>query len=112
MAEHTSEHHIVPLKYYFGVFGLLMVLTILTVAVAKYDLEHIWGPLNIIVALTIAMVKATAVVLIFMHVRWSSKLTQVIVIAGLFWLAILLILTMADYLVRGGWGTLGVLPNQ
>ena len=104
MAEHTSEHHLVPVKYYFGVFGLLMVFTALTVFVASFDLEHIWGPLNIIVALTIAVIKATAVVLIFMHVRWSSKLTQVIIIAGLFWLAILLALTMADYLVRKGWG--------
>jgi len=104
MAEHTSEHHIVPLKYYFGVFTLLMVFTLLTVFVAKFDLEHIWGPLNIIVALTIAIIKATAVVLIFMHVKWSSKLTQVIIIAGLFWLAILLVITMSDYLVRSGWG--------
>jgi cytochrome c oxidase subunit 4 len=115
MAEHTSEHHIVPLKYYFGVFGLLMILTIITVAVAKIDFEHEFGPrwamLNIIVALTIAVIKALAVVLIFMHVKWSSKLTQVIIIAGLFWLAILLIMTMADYLVRGGWGVLGVQPN-
>lgn len=112
MAEHTSEHHIVPLKYYFGVFGLLMVLTVLTVVVASFDLEHIWGPLNIIVALTIAVIKATAVVLIFMHVRWSSKLTHVIIIAGLFWLAILLAMTMGDYLVRGGWGVLGVQGPQ
>lgn len=104
MAEHTSEHHIVPLKYYFGVFTLLMVFTALTVIVASFDLEKVWGPLNIIVALTIAVIKATAVVLIFMHVKWSSKLTQVIIIAGLFWLAILLILTMSDYLVRTGWG--------
>lgn len=112
MAEHTSEHHIVPLKYYFGVFGLLMVLTVLTVAVASFDLEHIWGPLNIIVAMTIAVIKATAVVLIFMHVRWSSKLTQVIIIAGLFWLAILLVMTMGDYLIRGDWGVLGVQGPQ
>lgn len=108
MADHTSEHHIVPLKYYFGVFGLLMVFTALTVFVAQFDLEHYWGPLNIIVALTIAVIKATAVVLIFMHVKWSSKLTQVIVIAGLFWLVILLVLTMADYLVRTDWGKLGL----
>lgn len=108
MAEHTSEHHIVPLKYYFGVFALLMVFTALTVWVAQFDLPGLW---NIIVALTVACIKATAVVLIFMHVRWSSKLTQVIIVAGLFWLAILLIMTMADYLVRGGWGVLGVQPN-
>ena len=111
MAEHSSEHHIVPLKYYFGVFGLLMVLTALTVFVAQFDLEKYWGPLNIIVAMTVAVVKATAVVLIFMHVRWSSKLTQVIIIAGLFCHAILLIMTMGDYLVRGGWGVLGLQPR-
>jgi cytochrome c oxidase subunit 4 len=106
-AEHGAGHHIVPLKYYFGVFGLLMVLTALTVLVASYDLEHIWGPLNIIVAMTIAVIKATAVVLIFMHVRWSSKLTQLILASGIFWLIILLVLTYTDYAVRihAGWPT-------
>ncbi|MBL8172112.1 MAG: cytochrome C oxidase subunit IV family protein [Acidobacteria bacterium] len=105
MAEHSSEHHIVPLKYYFGVFGLLMVLTAVTVLVASFDLEHIWGPLNIIVAMTVAVIKATAVVLIFMHVRWSSKLTQVIIISGLFWLLILLVMGVTDYMARTGWPT-------
>ena len=85
---HSSEPHLVPLKYYFGVFGLLMVLTALTVFVAQFDLEKIWGPLNIVVAMTIAVIKATAVVMIFMHVRWSSKLTQLIIISGIFWLVI------------------------
>jgi cytochrome c oxidase subunit 4 len=115
MAEHSSahtaghgvEHHIVPLKYYFGVFGLLMVLTALTVFVAQFDLEKIWGPLNIIVAMTIAVIKATAVIMIFMHVRWSSKLTQLILVSGIFWLVILLVLTFMDYAVRinKGWPT-------
>ena len=110
-AEHQAEHHIVPVKYYIGVFLLLMVFTALTVFVAQFDLEHIWGPLNIVVALTIAVIKATAVVLIFMHVRWSSRLTQVILVAGIFWLFILLTFTMADYGARlhNGWpnATLG-----
>ena len=107
MTEHSSEHHLVPLKYYYGVFGLLLVLTGLTVYVASFDLEKVWGPLNIIVAMTIAVIKATAVVLIFMHVRWSSKLTQLIIVAGLFWLVILLVLTYTDYHVRirNGWPT-------
>ncbi len=105
MADHSSEHHIVPIKYYIGVFLLLMVLTVVTVAVAKIDLEKIWGPLNIIVAMTIATIKATAVVLIFMHVRWSSRLTQVVVVSALFWLVILLVFTISDYLTRGGWPT-------
>ncbi len=103
MAEHSSEHHVVPIKYYIGVFLLLMALTLLTVFVASFDLEHIWGPLNIIVALTIAVIKATAVVLIFMHVRWSSRLTQVIVVSGVFWLIIMLAFTVSDYLTRSGW---------
>lgn len=104
MAEHT-EHHIVPIKVYIGVFLALMVFTAITVAVAKYDLEHIWGPLNIIVALTVAVIKATLVVLYFMHVRYSSKLTQVIVVAGIFWLIIMLAFTLADYAARSGWPT-------
>jgi cytochrome c oxidase subunit IV len=100
MAEHSSEHHIIPIKYYIGVFSLLMVLTILTVVVARYNLEEHWGPLNAIVALTIAVIKATAVVLIFMHVRWSSRLTQVIVVSGVFWLMIMLAFTLSDYATR------------
>jgi cytochrome c oxidase subunit IV len=99
MADHSSEHHIVPIKYYFGVFILLMVLTVLTVYVATFNLEK-WGPL---VALTIAVIKATAVVLIFMHVRWSSRLTQVIVVSGVFWLIIMLAFTFSDYATRSGW---------
>jgi cytochrome c oxidase subunit 4 len=102
MANHSSEHHIVPLKYYFGVFTLLMVLTGLTVYVATFNLEERWGPLNALVALTIAVIKATAVVLIFMHVRWSSRLTQVIVVSGVFWLIIMLAITFSDYATRGG----------
>ncbi len=105
MADHTHEHPANPIKYYIGVFLLLMVFTALTVFVAKFDLEHIWGPLNIIVAMTIAVIKASAVVLIFMHVRWSSRLTQVIVVSGVFWLIIMLAFTMSDYWSRGGWPT-------
>jgi cytochrome c oxidase subunit 4 len=103
MADHSSEHHVVPIKYYIGVFILLMVMTVITVAIARYDLESIWGPLNAIVALTIAVIKATAVVLIFMHVRWSSRLTQVIVVSGVFWLLIMLAFTLSDYATRSGW---------
>ena len=100
-SEHQAEHHIVPVKYYIRVFILLMVFTALTVFVASKD----WGQFNIVVALTIAVIKATAVVLIFMHVLWSSRLTQVIVVAGIFWLLILLAITMSDYAARTGWPT-------
>jgi cytochrome c oxidase subunit IV len=80
-----------------------MVMTGLTVYVAQDDLEKHWGPLNALVALTIAVIKATAVILIFMHVRWSSRLTQVIVVASVFWLLIMLSFTLSDYFTRGGW---------
>lgn len=115
MADLSHEHPDNPIKYYIGVFSLLLVMTVLTVFVAQFDLEHkfehVWGLkriggiLNIIVAMTIAVIKATAVVLIFMHVRWSSRLTQVIVVAGVFWLIIMLSFTVSDYFTRGGWPT-------
>ena len=85
--------HVSPLKIYIGIFITLMVLTAVTVAVAYVDL----GPWNKVVALGIASFKATLVVLYFMHVKYSSRLTKLIVVAGFFFLAILLTLTMADY---------------
>ena len=90
------EHH-VPKSTYFMVFGLLMVLTVITVAVAFVDL----GRLNVVVALVVALVKATMVVLFFMHVKYSSRLTQLVVVAALAWLVILFGITLADYLTRG-----------
>jgi cytochrome c oxidase subunit 4 len=90
--------HVVSRKLYFMIFGGLMVLTALTVWVANFNLP---GPLNAIVALSIAVIKATMVVLYFMHVRYSSKLTWVFVCAGLIWLIILFAFTLSDYLTRG-----------
>ena len=92
-----DSHHVAPLKLYFGIFGILMVGTALTVLVAFYDL----GPLNNVVMLTIACVKALFVILYFMHVRWSSRLTMVIVASGFFWLLIMFSFTMTDYMSRG-----------
>ena len=56
--------------------------------------------MNAIVALTIAVVKATLVILYFMHLRYSSRLTQVVVAAGVCWLIIMIALTLSDYLTR------------
>ena len=92
------SQHIVTPKVYLIIFGTLLVFTFLTAEVARIDL----GPLNIVVALLIAFFKASLVVLYFMHVRYSSRLTWVFVGAGVFWLAILLTLTMGDYFTRGG----------
>lgn len=90
------SEHIVSKKIYFLIFSALMVLTALTVVVANYDL----GRLNAIVALSIAVLKAMLVVLYFMHVRYSSRLTWAFVGAGFFWLAILFALTLSDYFSR------------
>jgi cytochrome c oxidase subunit 4 len=71
--------------------------TALTVMAAFYDFP---GPLNAVVALTIAVVKATLVVLFFMHVRYSGRLIWLVIIAALVWLAIMFALTISDYWTR------------
>lgn len=88
--------HRVPLKLYFGIFGILIVLTALTVGVAFVDL----GPLNIFVALAIAGVKGLLVLFFFMHVWFSNNLIKVYAAAGFFWLGIAAVLTLADYMTR------------
>ena len=88
--------HVVPLKVYFAVFASLMILTAVTVAVAYYDL----GPLNTIVALSIAVTKAALVILYFMHVRYSPSLTKLVVAGSFLWLFIMLSITMSDYVSR------------
>ena len=93
----ATPHHVPTTRLYLVVFGILILGTILTVAVAKFDL----GALNNVVMLTIAITKATFVVLYFMHVRWSSRLTWIIVIASFFWLLIMFVFTMMDYESRG-----------
>lgn len=90
------SEHIVSRKIYFLVFGALMVLTVLTVVAANFD----FGRLNDVIAMTIAVTKAVLVVLFFMHVRWSSRLTWVVVVSGFFWLAILFLFTLSDYATR------------
>jgi cytochrome c oxidase subunit 4 len=98
----VSVEHIVPRSTYYAIFALLMVLTAVTVAIAFVDL----GPLNAIAALAIAVTKATFVVLYFMHVRYSTRLTWLVVVGSVFWLGILLVLTFNDYLTRP-WRTFG-----
>ena len=87
---------IVPTRTYFLTFAALMVLTVVTVLASFVNL----GALNAAVALVIAAAKAVVVVLIFMHVRYGSRLTQLFACAGFIWLGILLVLTMSDYLTR------------
>jgi cytochrome c oxidase subunit 4 len=82
---------------YYAVFAALLVGTGVTVAVAFVDL----GALNNVLMLGIAMTKALLVILFFMHVRWSTRLTWVVAASGFVWLLILFGLTMSDYFTRG-----------
>jgi cytochrome c oxidase subunit IV len=93
------EHVIVPRSTYYTIFAALIVLTGLTTAVAFFDL----GLLNPVVALSIAVLKATLVALFFMHLKYGSRLTWVIAGAAIFWLGILMLLILSDYATRG-WG--------
>ena len=97
-----TDHHIVPPRVYYTIFAILMFCTYLTVQIAFFDL----GALNTIAAIGIAVFKATLVVLFFMHVKYGSRLTRTVVIGSIFWLGILLTLTMGDYLTRV-WRTYG-----
>ena len=92
------SEHIVPVRIYATIFLILLVGTALTVWAAFIDFP--WR-LNTVVALTIATVKATFVVLYFMHVRYSARLVWVIVTAAFFWMAIMFAFTFADYVTRG-----------
>ena len=85
--------HVSSIKLYVGIFLTLMVLTAITIVVAYINL----GPWNKVVALGIASTKATLVVLYFMHVKYASRMTKLIVVSGFFFLMILLSLTMVDY---------------
>lgn len=95
----TEEHrqHVISTSVYVGIWATLMFLTGLTTFASFIEL----GNWNIVVALVIATIKGTLVVLFFMHLYYSTKLTKVTVIAAIFFLFLLLALSMTDYLTRG-----------
>jgi cytochrome c oxidase subunit 4 len=90
---------IAPTTYY-TVFAALIALTVLTVGISFFDL----GPMHTVTGLTIGGVKALLVALFFMHLLYSNKANWLAIGAGLFWLGILLVLTLSDYLTRHQWG--------
>jgi cytochrome c oxidase subunit IV len=96
VAEPEHSEHIVAPSTYVVIILILMVLTAATVIAAFINL----GPFNIVVALGIATIKATLVVLFFMHAKYSPKRTKLVIIAGIFWLMIMLFMTMSDYASR------------
>ena len=91
-----THAHIVPPRIYVAIFATLMVLTALTTWVAFIDL----GPLNVVIMLVIAGVKASLVVLWFMHARYESTLTRVAIVGAVFWLLVLIAMSASDVFIR------------
>ena len=101
--DHTVGEHSLPSTLsYFIVYGALILLLVLTVVVSRIDL----GGWSVAISLSIAMVKAVLVVLYFMHVLYSSRLTKLVIVAGVVILVILYYLLLADYLTRSWVGTI------
>ena len=98
-----TGHIVDSAKTYVLVFAGLIVLTVVTTAVAFVDL----GPFSVVAALAIAVCKMLLVALFFMHLRHSTMLTRLVVLGGLLWLAILLVLTLGDFVTRGWLGVPG-----
>jgi len=96
VSEQEHSEHIVPPGVYLAIIVTLLALTGITVYAAFVDL----GRFNIVVALGIATIKATLVVLFFMHAKYVPKRTKLVIMAGIFWLALLLLLTLSDYVSR------------
>ncbi len=100
-----AAEHIVPKRTYFAIWAALVILTGVTAWVSTLNLHLVLGlrdlSLNAAAALLIATLKASLVVLFFMHVKYSPRLTVVVIFAAIFWLFILITLSMADYLTRG-----------
>jgi cytochrome c oxidase subunit 4 len=88
---------VVTRSLYYRVFGILLGLTLLTMGIAFRDI----GPLNTIIALSIATAKALLVLLFFMHLRYSGSLIWLALGAAVFWLVLLITGTLHDYLTRG-----------
>ena len=95
---HTHKHHIIPIQTYFKVFGALMLLTILTVLAAKIDL----GSFNIFLAMLIAIIKSTLVLLFFMHLYYDNKTNLLFFLGSLLFLTIFITFTYFDIGYRDG----------
>ena len=95
--QQQHEHHVVPVSVYITIFLSLMVLTALTVLASTKD----FGPGNTIIAVSIAVLKATLVILFFMHVRYNDNIVRIAVFAGFLWLGVMIVLTLSDYVARG-----------
>ena len=100
-----GEHHVVPLALYFKVFAALMILLFMTVGAAfiPASILEVWGPLNVVIAMAIAVVKALLIFTFFMHLKWSTRMVWLFAGSGFMFLVVMFALTYADYFTRG-WG--------
>ena len=96
VADWPMPEHVISTTIYYLIFALLLALTAVTTVVAEIDL----GALNNVVALAIAVTKAMLVLLFFMHVRYSTRLTWLVICAGVAWLSILIVFTLSDVWTR------------
>ena len=92
MNNSTKSHHILPLRTYLAIGGVLLIATAITVWVAQHD----FGPYNLLVAMVIAAIKATLVAMFFMHLKYDNKLYMFVFVGGVLFLAVFITLTMFD----------------
>ncbi|MHC5065418.1 MAG: cytochrome C oxidase subunit IV family protein [Planctomycetota bacterium] len=92
-----SGHHVCSFQLFAGVFFALLILTIVTVAVSRFD----FGGFNMIIAMAIAAVKASLVMSIFMHMRWDTAINNIAFLSSILFLSLLFLFTLADYTTRG-----------
>jgi cytochrome c oxidase subunit 4 len=102
-----SKEHVIPFRTYALIFAALLALTFITYRVALVDL----GKWNIVVAIVIACTKAVLVVLFFMHAAYAPRRTRLVILAGIFWMLLLLGLTLTDYTTRPP-ATYGTTPGS
>jgi cytochrome c oxidase subunit 4 len=95
-AEHQG-HFIVPVSYYIGTFIALLILTFITVAISRFD----FGSFNLVIAMLVAVIKATFVGLIFMGLKWDRGFNALILLGTLLFLTIFFLLTFSDIAFRG-----------
>lgn len=100
MAQHSDavSHYVISTRTYIIVCVLLVLMTILTVGISFAHVPPLW---HLVIGLIIALCKASLVVLFFMHALMSPRLTWIIIAVVAFWLGILLVLTLTDYVTRG-----------
>ena len=95
---HGSAHHIMPLKMYFSVFGALLVLTVATIGVSHLALPEPWA---IIVAMIVALMKATLVAAFFMHLKYEEQFFTFILVGSLLFMGLFFFFTFSDFMTVG-----------